>query len=749
MMIDVVSPELPRLMAKLVDNLLEPSEAEMLRDLLASSAVAQRYYYSYLDLHVELGQNCDHAVYVGPSAESIAACQRTIPSFPRSLVRAALNSTWSSVSLVAILVYGGFAMVAWNLHPERVPHVAELEFSQSDREVVATITAEQDCVWRKDSRQEMFRAGRRLRTDEAISLHSGVAQLTFAGGASVVIEGPCHLELRTTSKGYLRRGKLAAHVPPQAKGFEMETPTARVVDLGTDFNLEVNPEGTRLAVIAGKVDLFPVDVSANGKQRITRTGRRIEAGEALAITATANGASVVREAIFDATRLSEVSRALPHHRLPSPVVAFQVSENAAGNQRDFHGGVGLDFDVRVPIRVYSLGVFDHLGDGIDPATSPTVQLWSRDLNGTLNITSDDVGREVLAEQVFTPRDSGELKLGHRFKPLSKPIELPVGSYSIVAYGLAETNPFITFEDTNPAVDFSNDPGWTGLNNATGGNHFGWSPSTNHAGGALGEVGGAFARCHSERSYGDTALSQTFTLRDTISASGSFRCLDFETMDGQFFVGHYSSSAAGSVREFIGMEFMEGGLGGIRVRVRMNLREGNPSIGATSSWIDLNARENYHFEYIYDPTYEADGSHNGPEGKVTLRVHSEGFLVNQTVAEVLEGSHRDFYAVFDAFGMGIATAAVSGDDATKTVRAFIDNVSYSGFQGKEPLSGVSEPLSSRKRFETWHGSIIPTGSRSEECEPDTFPRVVSDKKIGYAAGSFEYCRKIEGSRQRAD
>jgi hypothetical protein len=107
---------------------------------------------------------------------------------------------------------------------------------------------------------------------------------------------------------------------------------------------------------------------------------------------------------------------------------------------------------------------------------------------------------------------------------------------------------------------------------------------------------------------------------------------------------------------------------------------------------------------------------------------------------LEGSHRDSYAVFDAFGMGIATEVVSSDDATKTVRAFIDNVSYSGLQEKGFLKStvnVSELLAPRARIETLHGSIVPTGSRLEECEPGTFPKAVSGGKIGYAAGSFEY------------
>ena len=48
---------------------------------------------------------------------------------------------------------------------------------------------------------------------------------------------------------------------------------------------------------------------------------------------------------------------------------------------------------------------------------------------------------------------------------------------------------------------------------------------------------------------------------------------------------------------------------------------------------------------------------------------------------LTGAQRDSAAAFDAFGMGIAGAAVSSvsNMQNMTVQAFIDNVSYSGYQ----------------------------------------------------------------------
>ena len=64
-------------------------------------------------------------------------------------------------------------------------------------------------------------------------------------------------------------------------------------------------------------------------------------------------------------------------RDPRRTIAYGANPGIVGNQGDFHGSLGLDFDVKRPIRVYSLGVFDDQGDGIDPQSKLTVQIWSR------------------------------------------------------------------------------------------------------------------------------------------------------------------------------------------------------------------------------------------------------------------------------------------------------------------------------------------------------------------------------------
>ena len=52
----------------------------------------------------------------------------------------------------------------------------------------------------------------------------------------------------------LVRGKLRAHVPPPAIGFQIHTPQGTVLDLGTEFALDVSEKNSELHVIDGEVE---------------------------------------------------------------------------------------------------------------------------------------------------------------------------------------------------------------------------------------------------------------------------------------------------------------------------------------------------------------------------------------------------------------------------------------------------------------------------------------------------------------
>lgn len=88
-----------------------------------------------------------------------------------------------------------------------------------------------------------------------LRLRSGRATLSMLSGVVIVVEGPADLELASIDKVFCHRGKLRARVPEGAEGFVVNGPGSAVVDLGTEFGLNIEAEGkARGKVFKGEVE---------------------------------------------------------------------------------------------------------------------------------------------------------------------------------------------------------------------------------------------------------------------------------------------------------------------------------------------------------------------------------------------------------------------------------------------------------------------------------------------------------------
>ncbi len=105
------------------------------------------------------------------------------------------------------------------------------------------------------------------------------------------IEGPASWQLSSDQRLQLDSGKLVAQVPKACVGFTVVTPTAEVVDLGTEFGVEVDSQGaTQLHVIRGRVELkSTAPVAAKPAAR----GQQVVAGQAVRISARGEAASAI------------------------------------------------------------------------------------------------------------------------------------------------------------------------------------------------------------------------------------------------------------------------------------------------------------------------------------------------------------------------------------------------------------------------------------------------------------------------
>src|SRR5262249_25961196 len=117
---------------------------------------------------------------------------------------------------------------------------------------LGTLTAAKSCKWEAGSLPTedgaQLSAGR-------LRLAEGIARIVFTNGAEITIEAPADLELVAVERCILHAGRLVAKVPAQASGFIVDTPTAVLKDLGTEFGVHVKDARTAdVQVFNGIVD---------------------------------------------------------------------------------------------------------------------------------------------------------------------------------------------------------------------------------------------------------------------------------------------------------------------------------------------------------------------------------------------------------------------------------------------------------------------------------------------------------------
>lgn len=122
------------------------------------------------------------------------------------------------------------------------------------------------------------------------------------------------------------------------------------------------------------------------------------------------------------------------------VTAYTVAAGTAGNQ-SYSGSLGMDFTVNAPVVVTAVGCFDSGSNGIAGSATISTQIFVRNDGGTPTDPADDTaGAALLAQPVaFTATDPGDPGDGHRFKPLSEPLTLAPGAYTIVSWGYNSNN----------------------------------------------------------------------------------------------------------------------------------------------------------------------------------------------------------------------------------------------------------------------------------------------------------------------
>lgn len=232
-------------------------QRRQLEELLSSSADARSQYRRAMNLQAALVEQAERE----PEEITLAKSASRPWLVPLSLAAAAV-AVAVALTLVWVSDRADTEDLADDSTSSRSENIDSVPSAGEAPRAFAVLTGAVDVKWAEQSLRPhvggSFVPGK-------IELLEGLANIDFFCGANVVLEGPACLQFVSADRGILHHGKLRAYVPQQARGFTIVTESASFVDLGTEFGLSCEVDGSaELHVFDGEVEVR--DRSAAGRQ---------------------------------------------------------------------------------------------------------------------------------------------------------------------------------------------------------------------------------------------------------------------------------------------------------------------------------------------------------------------------------------------------------------------------------------------------------------------------------------------------
>jgi hypothetical protein len=319
------------------------------------------------------------------------------------------SSDWLAAYLIATVICGiGLAIgtVVHVSHPAQVVRQSISTRASNPQSpipnpspkapLVGRITGMVDCKWGQspESRVQGPALDPRLLSlvslGDKFALASGLMEITYETGAKVVLQGPMTFEVDSRDGGFLSVGKLTARVERKvASGqwsvvgksemsslatssnpqslipnplFAVRTPTATVTDLGTEFAVEVKPEGpVEVHVFEGQVE-----TSRQARPDAAPLKQRLVAGEAIRFVSAAVSERIpVEPSPFAADSLRMITKARSS-RLLVPVGLVATAYHRVWG---VGGKLVAENDRQQAYRVVADGIFGRGENGQGPRSS--------------------------------------------------------------------------------------------------------------------------------------------------------------------------------------------------------------------------------------------------------------------------------------------------------------------------------------------------------------------------------------------
>ncbi len=280
--------EVIRLASAALEGALDAEQQARLNALLGESEAARQVYVCFMQdshcLRTWASQGIATAAASQPAAAHI-----TGRAAPLAWLKSALD--WRNHSLrfaLLMLALTGWAWVwfftlFFALPAQKPAHqTARGAAPPADRPVVARIIGMHGCRWGENSKSLARES--RVPVGEPLELAAGDVEMRLENDVRAILHGPARMRLHSAEVVELDAGSLSVTLPRAVRQFEVLTPTARIIDLGTQFAVEASAAQTELHVLAGRVRVEPrhhasqaqvvtagqaVQIGAEGKQLVS------------------------------------------------------------------------------------------------------------------------------------------------------------------------------------------------------------------------------------------------------------------------------------------------------------------------------------------------------------------------------------------------------------------------------------------------------------------------------------------------
>lgn len=430
-----VSPELIRLTNRYCDDALEPGQFARLQTLVRQDANSRQVFCEVAGLHADLiwQRGPEHRTPEAHNPQLADAEPESVLFRPSIRDRFPVIGFLGSVSrhvpggeftigvLIILVVIAAFWGLATQLFVPRSQN--------GDEFAVATISNAAGVRWSRENVAKDDRAP--IHVNELLKIDSGRVELQLKRGAKLLIDGPARWSINGDNCATLHAGRIVANVPPAATGFWIDTHTARIVDLGTEFAVETGERGaTKVWVLKGRVELRP-EVKVSGPRSVGQLIDPIilKAGESRIVEPEGQDRLTVRQvpvepnniSLFDADPIRQIpvegTFASSTHPLPALNADNLIRDRgltkghhsaAADSGLHWHTDFGhvrgefVLFDLGTPYRLTAMKVWNYNQPGMQWRGVKYADVYVSDEGFGDPLKNPGKWRRISAKQEFHP-----------------------------------------------------------------------------------------------------------------------------------------------------------------------------------------------------------------------------------------------------------------------------------------------------------------------------------------------------------